>query len=424
MIIPSIDIMNGRAVQLRQGREHVLDGGDPLERLTEMSVAGEVAVVDLDAALGRGSNEELIREMVRRAPCRVGGGIRDVERARAWLDAGATRVVLGTAATTEVCSQLPRDRVIAALDARVGEVVVDGWREPTGRHVLDRIAELAPHVSGLLVTQVEHEGGLAGYDHSLVESVIERAGDLRVTAAGGITRPEEIASLDRLGVDAQVGLALYNGVLPLGTAIAAPLQRPVDELWPTVTCDESGRALGLAWSSRDSLALAVTERRGIYWSRSRQETWLKGASSGNTQELLRVDLDCDRDALRFLVRQAGTGFCHRDTWGCWPETFETSTLERSLHERLEARVPGSGTVKLLDDPGLLTSKLKEEAEELAAATGSDDVVHETADLTYFALVKLIAAGGTWSQVQRELERRSRRIGRRPMIAKPEREVQA
>ena len=96
MIIPSIDIMNGRAVQLRQGRELVLDGGDPLERLEQFAVVGEVAVVDLDAAMGRGANTDLIRQMVRRAPCRVGGGIRTIETGRMWLDAGAMRIVVGT----------------------------------------------------------------------------------------------------------------------------------------------------------------------------------------------------------------------------------------------------------------------------------------------------------------------------------------
>ena len=117
MIVPSIDLMNGRAVQLRHGREFVLDGGEPLARLDEFAVAGEVAVVDLDAALGQGSNAPLMRAMVRRAPCRVGGGIRSLDAARAWLDAGARKVVLGTAATPELCGQLPRDRVIA-LHAR------------------------------------------------------------------------------------------------------------------------------------------------------------------------------------------------------------------------------------------------------------------------------------------------------------------
>src|SRR5207247_10060780 len=98
MIVPSIDLMQGRAVQLRGGRDFVLDGGDPLVRLEEFAVAGEVAVVDLDAALGKGSNAAVIHEMVRRAPCRVRGGIRALDRARAWLDARAARGMLATAA--------------------------------------------------------------------------------------------------------------------------------------------------------------------------------------------------------------------------------------------------------------------------------------------------------------------------------------
>src|SRR5690349_23305918 len=121
MIVPSIDLMQGRAVQLRRGRDFVLDGGDPMERLEQFAVAGEVAVVDLDAALGHGSNAELIRQMVRRAPCRVGGGIRDLDAARAWLDAGAAKIMVGTAASPDFCRALPRERVIAAVDAERGQ---------------------------------------------------------------------------------------------------------------------------------------------------------------------------------------------------------------------------------------------------------------------------------------------------------------
>ena len=110
MIVPSIDLQDGRAVQLRRGRERVLDGGDPFERLEAFAVAGEVAVVDLDAAMGRGSNAVTIKEMVERAPCRVGGGIRSLDSALQWLDHGAVKVVLGTAASPELCGALPRER--------------------------------------------------------------------------------------------------------------------------------------------------------------------------------------------------------------------------------------------------------------------------------------------------------------------------
>src|SRR5216110_1718848 len=207
MIVPSIDIMGGRAVQLRRGKEFVLDGGDPVERLDEFSVAGDVAVVDLDAALGQGSNAALIRDLVRRAPCRVGGGIRDLETARRWLDAGAVQLMIGTAATPEFCGALPRERVIAAVDAKRGEVVVDGWRKKTGVPVIEQVRALAPVVGGFLFTQVEKEGEMRGFDSAAVAAVVRSAEGARVTAAGGITTSAEVAELDRLGEDAQVGRA-------------------------------------------------------------------------------------------------------------------------------------------------------------------------------------------------------------------------
>lgn len=418
MIVPSIDIMDGRAVQLRRGREFVLDGGDPIERLEEFSVAGEVAVVDLDAALGQGSNADLIREMVRRAPCRVGGGIRDLETARRWLDAGAVQLMIGTAATPEFCGALPRERVIAAVDANHGEVVVEGWRKQTNVPVLERVRALAPVVGGFLFTQVEKEGEMRGFDCAAVEAVVRAAERARVIAAGGITTPAEVAELDRLGADAQVGMAIYSGKLSLGDAVAAPLVKPLPgDVWPTVVCDEAGHTLGLVWSTRESVARAVAERRGIYWSRSRQSLWVKGETSGNTQQLLRVDLDCDRDALRFTVRQTGVGFCHLHRRSCWESQFDLADLERTLADRMARPIPESGTARLLADPGLLGEKLREEADELAEATSSEDIVRETADVFYMALVALARGGGTLADVRAELARRHRAVTRRPMAGK-------
>ena len=418
MIVPSIDIMGGRAVQLRRGKEFVLDGGDPVARLEQFCVAGEVAVVDLDAALGRGSNATLIRDLVRRAPCRVGGGIRDLDSARRWLDAGAVQVMIGTAATPEFCAALPRERVIAAVDAKDGEIVVDGWRTKTGVPVLERVRDLAPVVGGFLFTQVEKEGAMGGFDRAAVEAVVHAAAGARVTAAGGITSAAEVAELDSLDADAQVGMALYTGKLSLGDAVAAPLAKPLPgDVWPTVVCDEAGRTLGLVWSTRESLARAVAERQGIYWSRSRGALWVKGETSGNTQQLVRVDLDCDRDALRFTVKQKGEGFCHLNRRSCWNSEFDLPDLERTLADRLARPAAGSGTAQLLGDPALLAAKLLEEAEELARAESTEDVVRETADVLYMALVALARGGGTLADVRAELARRHRAVNRRPMVRK-------
>jgi phosphoribosylformimino-5-aminoimidazole carboxamide ribonucleotide (ProFAR) isomerase len=202
MIVPSIDLMDGHAVQLVGGRDKALDAGDPLAVAEKFSVVGELAVIDLDAALGRGSNRDLIRELVRRFPCRVGGGIRSVEQALEWLDAGARKVILGTAATRDVLAELPKDRVIAALDGVDGEVVVRGWTEKTGASVLDRLAELRDLVGGFLVTFVEREGRLGGIELAVAKRIVEAAGDTRVTIAGGVTTAGELAALDHIGADA------------------------------------------------------------------------------------------------------------------------------------------------------------------------------------------------------------------------------
>jgi phosphoribosyl-ATP pyrophosphohydrolase len=422
MIIPSIDILGGQTVQLVGGREHALDAGDPRPIARRFAVAGEVAVVDLDAAIGSGSNTALIRDLLALAPCRVGGGIRDVATAIEWLDAGAAKVVLGTSATPEVLRELPRERVVAALDARDGEVVVRGWREGTGDSILERMRRLEGLVGGFLVTFVEREGRLGGTNMDLVPELVATAarGGARVTIAGGVTTAEDVARLDALGADAQVGMALYTDRLDLGDAIAAPLRSDrADGLWPTVVVDELGTALGLVYSSAESLRESVRSRRGVYHSR-RRGLWTKGESSGATQELLRIDLDCDRDALRFTVRQAGRGFCHRETTTCWGAAAGLHGVARRIDSSASRGEAGSYSARLLRDPALLRAKLVEEAEELSEAATTREVVGEAADLLYFTLVAMQRSGATLADVAAELDRRALRLTRRPGNAKPAR----
>ena len=153
MIVPSIDLMSQRAVQLIGGETLEIDAGDPRPIADRFGRVGEVAVIDLDAALGRPPQTETVRDLLQRAKCRVGGGIRSPQAAIDWLDAGAEKVILGTAATPDVLSKLPKDRVIAALDARDGEVLSHGWTRGTGTTILERIEALRrlKHLPQLLV---------------------------------------------------------------------------------------------------------------------------------------------------------------------------------------------------------------------------------------------------------------------------------
>lgn len=422
MIVPSIDLMDGQSVQLIGGKKETRDKereyGDPIPLARKFRLAGDIAVIDLDAALGQGSNREVIGRLVREAPCRVGGGIRDAKTALDILDMGAKKAILGTAAKPEILRELPKERTMAALDAYDGEVVVEGWQTKTGESLLDRIRELKDLAGSFLVTFVEKEGRMKGTDMATVAELVKIVGKRRLTIAGGVTTAEEIAELDRMGADAQVGMAIYTGALDLGDAIAAPLQtdRP-DGLFSTVVTDEYGVALGLAYSSRESLRVAVERQLGVYQSRKRG-LWVKGETSGNTQELLGIALDCDRDAIRFTVRQRGGGFCHLPQFTCFGDMGGLTELERTLHKRRETAPEGSYTKRLYQDRDLLRAKLAEEAGELAGAETPEEVAWEAADLIYFAMVRMAGAGVSLSDVERELDLRARKVSRRPGDAKP------
>jgi len=186
-----------------------------------------------------------------------------------------------------------------------------------------------------------------------------------------------------------------------------------DGLWPTLIVDSLGMALGLAYSNYESLLDAITHRRGTYWSRSRNELWVKGLTSGATQELLGIRLDCDRDCLRLMVRQEPPGFCHRETHSCFGSERTMATVMHRLRERIESTDEKSFTKKLISEPKMLEKKLLEEARELSEAVTSEEVAFEAADVLYFSLVKMLGAGVKLETVHQELARRMNRVVRRP-----------
>jgi phosphoribosylformimino-5-aminoimidazole carboxamide ribotide isomerase len=224
MIIPCIDLMSGKVVQLVQGREKALEGDAPLEMLRKFAAFPEIQVIDLDAALGHGSNGAIVESLCGRAKVRVGGGVRTVDRARRVVEQGASKVIIGTAAfqsggvnrafLADVSRAIGRERVLVALDSKQGHIVVKGWCEPTPLTAEKVIGQLEPYCNGFLCTYVDKEGTLEGTDLAWFRRL--RAGTSHeLTAAGGISTLDEIRELDAIGIHCALGMAIYAGRLDL-----------------------------------------------------------------------------------------------------------------------------------------------------------------------------------------------------------------
>ncbi|MCC7496963.1 MAG: 1-(5-phosphoribosyl)-5-[(5-phosphoribosylamino)methylideneamino] imidazole-4-carboxamide isomerase [Bryobacterales bacterium] len=224
MIIPCIDLMGGRVVQLVQGREKALEADSPAEMLKRFEGFPVIQVIDLDAAIGSGENSSLVEFLAARATTRVGGGVRTVERARRLVEQGATRVIIGTSAfqpdginrpfLSEVAAAIGPDKVLIAVDSMRGRIVVKGWRESTTLEAGQVLSQLEPYCGGFLCTYVDKEGMLQGTDLDWFRR-LRRTTSHELTAAGGITTLDEIAELQRLGIHSALGMAIYTGQLQL-----------------------------------------------------------------------------------------------------------------------------------------------------------------------------------------------------------------
>jgi phosphoribosylformimino-5-aminoimidazole carboxamide ribotide isomerase len=224
MIIPCIDLMDGKVVQLVQGRKKALEGGSPDEMLRRFAAFPEIQVIDLDAAIGNGSNDSIVEYLAARAATRVGGGVRTTERARKLVDQGARKIIIGTAAfgaggvndafLSDAAEAVGSDRLVIALDSMGGRIVVKGWREATSLTAVEVISRLEPYCSGFLCTYVDKEGMMQGTNLDWFRE-LRSATSLELTAAGGITTLEEVRELQRMNVHAALGMAIYTGRLNL-----------------------------------------------------------------------------------------------------------------------------------------------------------------------------------------------------------------
>ena len=229
MLIPSIDLMGGKIVQLLQGRKKALEFDNFEEWIVRFSKFPVVQLIDLDAAIGTGTNYALLQQFLDRLPCQVGGGIRSIETARQILDMGARRVILGSTLihdgkinmsfVQDISGSLGSDRLVFALDSKGGKVAIKGWRELTSILPFDMITALDSYCDAFLYTHIETEGMMQGIPFEAVLP-LRAATSKQLIVAGGISTNEEVEELQQIGVDAVVGMAVYTGKLNLEIPVA------------------------------------------------------------------------------------------------------------------------------------------------------------------------------------------------------------
>lgn len=324
-------------------------------------------------------------------------------------------------------SQLPsKDHVLALLDAGARKVFVKPDQLPDYADYASRVAPVVTNTNtNALDSASDHGLLIRDFDPSTCS-----VDDVKSKKIKNLfVKPVEGATLDHfVDVAAQIGAIPILPSTGLTTAKDDPAKlslskilcsawtsdRP-DNLIPTVVCDENGIALGLVYSSQESVGESLRTQTGVYQSRKRG-LWYKGASSGDTQQLVRISLDCDSDALKFVVKQKGR-FCHLEQFGCFGDLKGIPKLEQTLKARKESAPQGSYTARLFSDEKLLRAKIMEEAEELCDAKSPQDVAFEAADLIYFALAKAVAAGVSLSDIEQSLDAKSWKVKRRAGNAK-------
>jgi len=328
----------------------------------------------------------------------------DLQDIASWLDEGVEKVIVPLASIKDFIDVIPAERLILLLD--VANVSAFSEKVRNG-------------VSGVLLKT-------PSIDFDFISSISKffAGSTIHVLSTSTLLpTPANIRELRSVGAtliipESQLTLApTSTSQLNIGDAFLAPIvtDRP-DGLFPTVVTSETGHSLGLVYSSRESVKESIITGKGIYQSR-KHGLWRKGETSGATQDVVRIRLDCDSDSLEFRVVQHGAGFCHLNRRSCFSEASGLSLLEGTLISRLESAPEGSYTKRLFNDANLLQSKIMEEADELCRATTKEEIAFEAADLLYFALTKCVAAGVGVADIEHSLDRKAKRITRRTGNAK-------
>lgn len=324
----------------------------------------------------------------------------DPDQIIADLDNGIDTAIVPLSLAKKLVGVVPATRLILLLDAANASAVPDSLRTAISGVLLKTIS-----------TDVELIRSISTFFTGLSIHVLSKD---RPT-------PSTIRKLTSIGASLVIPFSELDTSITIADAFLAPvISDRSDGLFPTIISSytQGGRSLGLVYSSRESVAQSILTGKGVYQSR-KHGLWEKGKTSGATQEVVRIRIDCDSDALEFSVIQHGSGFCHLPQPSCFGGIDGLAALESTLKARLASAPEGSYTRRLFNDQELLRAKTKEEADELCRAETKEEIAFETADLFYFALTRCVAAGISIRDIEEVLNKKAAKVTRRPGNAKPQ-----
>ena len=325
-MIPSIDLMNGKVVQLQQGKKLKLEINDFKKIARKFSVFDEVQVIDLDAAMGKGNNEKIVKKICGIVNVRVGGGIRTKEKAKKLIKYGAKKVIIGTKADKsflkELCSEIGKEKIIVALDSFDGRIMTEGWRKESNEKIKEKIKELEKYCSEFFFTFIENEGLMKGINFQKIKK-LRKLTKNKISVAGGIKSFNEIKKIQKLNAECVIGMALYTGKIDFNELIVSEINfKKLNGLVPAVVQDyKTKEVLMQGFMNEKALKKTLETGKMTYFSRTKKRLWVKGETSGNYQFVKEIRVDCDKDSLLFKIKQKGSGACHLQEKSCFKKVF-------------------------------------------------------------------------------------------------------
>lgn len=451
MFIPTIDISNKKAVLVTRGKVTTVLG-DPMEKAKELAMYRHFQIVDIDAAIGnnKSPNREIIKQIVKKYPCYVGGGIRTLQDAQEMLNSSARRVIIGS--NPELLKELPMDRTILAIDLDDQDNILTHGRTITANLSLcEYLEKYVRYVEMICITFHDAEGG----EHAIPFTKIKRiqkllkaillASDenwgprsIRCAYAGGIQNIKQVRKIIKMGAIPQFGAAFWKGNFTMGDLFISLLNTkkqvnwcrcrtaidgPKEALFPCIVQNIDGIVLGLVYCTVETLKMSIDTQKATFYSRESRQVWIKGESSGNYHTLQHVDLCCDNTAIRMVVSAGDRNFCHKGQKSCFGHSDPARGSLHAISQHIKSRSTRENTknhiktiqANEIEKINYIKTKLKEEIEELIYAETVEDQVYESADVLYFLMKYLIQQGIDISEIESELIKRQYKMISPPAV---------